>query len=211
MLLALVVSAAAIHFHLRGKLPPDSPRYWYFVYMAALVALALLVVPWPRLAVVVLSLATLETAFGLGTAYLYKLRLVDETVFARIEEAEYRFRWHPLLQGVPIPSGSGPEERDPYHNALGRRGRERTPQSLEGKATIALIGVQASVIIGGTLLIETIFGLPGIGALMLRALGAFDMQTIQALAVVYAITVQIVNLVISWALQRINPRLRSSS
>lgn len=77
--------------------------------------------------------------------------------------------------------------------------------------TIALIGVQASVIIGGTLLIETIFGLPGIGALMLRALGAFDMQTIQALAVVYAITVQIVNLVISWALQRINPRLRSSS
>jgi hypothetical protein len=41
---------------------------------------------------------------------------------------------------VPIPSGTGPEERDPYHNALGRRGRERTPQSLEGKATIALIG-----------------------------------------------------------------------
>jgi hypothetical protein len=140
VLLALVVSAAAIHFHLGGKLPPDSPRYWYFVYVAALVALALLLVPWPRLAVVVLSLAALETAFGLGTAYLYKLRLVDETVFARIEEAEYRFRWHPLLQGVPIPSGTGPEERDPYHNALGRRGRERTRQSLEGKATIALIG-----------------------------------------------------------------------
>lgn len=76
--------------------------------------------------------------------------------------------------------------------------------------TISLIGVQASVIIGGTLLIETIFGLPGIGALMLRALGAFDLQTIQALAVVYAITVQVVNLVTSWALQRINPRLRSA-
>lgn len=74
--------------------------------------------------------------------------------------------------------------------------------------TVSLVGVQASVIIGGTLLIETIFGLPGIGALMLRALGAFDMQTIQALAVVYAITVQGVNLMTSWTLQRINPRLR---
>ena len=112
-----------------GKLPPDSPRYWYFVYMAALVVLALLLVPWPRLAAVVLSLAILEAAFGLGTAYLYKVGLLGQTVFPREEEAEYRFRWHPLLQGVPIPSGANAD--DMHHNALGQRGRERTPQSLE--------------------------------------------------------------------------------
>jgi lysophospholipase L1-like esterase len=136
--LAVVVVAAAIHFRVTGKLPTGSPRSWYFVYIAGLVALALLLVPWPRLAAVVLSLATLEAAFGLGTAYLYKVGLLDQTVFPREQETEHRFRWHPLLQGVPIPSGTNAD--DLHHNALGQRGRERTPQSLEGKTTIALFG-----------------------------------------------------------------------
>lgn len=136
--LAVVLGAAAIHFWAADKLPFDSPRYWYFLYMAALIALALALVPWPRLAAVVLSLATLETAFGLGTAYLYKVGLLDQTVFPRIEEAENRFRWHPTLQGVPIPSDGAADEM--YHNASGQRGRERTSQSLNGKKTIALFG-----------------------------------------------------------------------
>jgi lysophospholipase L1-like esterase len=134
--LVVVIVAAAIHFRVTGKLPTGSPRYWYVVYMAGLVALALLLVPWPRLAAVVLSLAILEAAFGLGTAYLYKVGLLDQTVFPLDGEAEHRFRWHPLLQGVPIPS----DANDIHHNALGQRGRERTTQSLEGKTTIALFG-----------------------------------------------------------------------
>ncbi len=77
--------------------------------------------------------------------------------------------------------------------------------------TISLIGVQASVVIGGTLLIESIFGLPGIGAMMLRALGAYDLQTIQALALTYAVTVQVVNMLTEFALHQLNPRLRSQA
>lgn len=143
--LAVVIAAAAIHFCVAGKLPSDSPRYWYFVYMAALVVLALLLVPWPRLAAVVLSLATLEVAFGLGSAYLYKVGLLDQTVFPRVEEADNRFRWHPMLQGVPIPSDAD----DIRHNALGQRGRERTPQSLDGKTTIALFGGSTTYDVAG--------------------------------------------------------------
>jgi lysophospholipase L1-like esterase len=135
--LAIVIAAAAIHFYVADKLPTHSPRYWYFIYMASLVVLALLLVPWPRLAAVVLSVATLEAAFGLGSAYLYKVGLLDQTVFPRVGEAEHRrFRWHPLLQGVPIPSDGD----DIHHNALGQRGREHTPQSLGGKTMIALFG-----------------------------------------------------------------------
>lgn len=136
--LAAVIGAAAVHFWSTDKLPVDSPRYWYFIYMAALIVLALLLVPWPRLAAVVLSLAVLEAAFGLGTACLYKVGLLDQTVFPRIEGAENRFRWHPTLQGVPIPSVGADDET--YHNASGQRGRERTRQSLSGKKTIALFG-----------------------------------------------------------------------
>ena len=143
--LAVVIAAAAIHFCVAGKLPTGSPRYWYFIYMAALVVLAMLLVPWPRLAAVVLSLATLEAAFGLGTAYLYKVGLLDQTVFPREEDSEVRFRWHPLLQGVPIPSDGD----DIHHNALGQRGRERTPQSLDGKTMIALFGGSTTYEVGG--------------------------------------------------------------
>jgi len=143
--LAVVIAAAAIHFHVAGKLPTDSPRYWYFIYMAALMVLALLLVPWPRLAAVVLSLATLEAVFGLGTAYLYKVGLLEQTVFPIVEKAEHRFRWHPLLQGVPIPSYAD----DVHHNALGQRGRERTPQSLDGKTTIALFGGSTTYDVAG--------------------------------------------------------------
>lgn len=144
LVLAIVLGAAAIHFWAADRLPFDSPRYWYFVYMAALTVLALLLVPWPRFATVVLSLATLEMAFGLGTAYLYKVRLLDHTVFPGVDEAAHRFRWHPLLQGVPIPSDGD----DVHHNALGQRGRERTPQSLDGKATIALFGGSTTYDVG---------------------------------------------------------------
>lgn len=134
LLMGAVIGAAVLHFSLAGKLTLGTPRYRYFIYMAVLLTLALLLVPWPRIAVVVLSLATLEAALGLGTAYLYKVRLLDQTVFPGEEEGAHRFRWHPLLQGVPIPSNGDD------HNALGQRGPERTPQSLKDKTTIALFG-----------------------------------------------------------------------
>ncbi|WP_158969429.1 ABC transporter permease [Paraglaciecola sp. L3A3] len=74
--------------------------------------------------------------------------------------------------------------------------------------TISLIGVQISVIIGGTLVIETIFGLPGIGNLMLKAMGSFDLLVIQALTVVYALAIQLVTACTDLILLSLNPRLR---
>lgn len=74
--------------------------------------------------------------------------------------------------------------------------------------TISLIGVQISVIIGGTLVIETIFGLPGIGNLMLKAMGSFDMWVIQALTLIYAIGIQFVTICTDLLLLKFNPRLR---
>ncbi|MAK90985.1 MAG: ABC transporter permease [Oceanospirillaceae bacterium] len=74
--------------------------------------------------------------------------------------------------------------------------------------TVSLVGVQASVIIGGTLLIESIFGLPGIGSLMIKAMRSFDMQVIQAIALTYAVTVQLINMLTDIVLYQLNPRLR---
>ncbi len=71
-----------------------------------------------------------------------------------------------------------------------------------------VLGMQVSLLIGGTLLIEKVFGMPGIGSLMITAISAHDLPMIQALAMIYAICVQIVN-GLTDALEVIfNPRLR---
>lgn len=75
--------------------------------------------------------------------------------------------------------------------------------------TISLIGVQTSVILGGTLVIETIFGLPGIGNLMLKAMSSFDLLVIQALTLMYAIGIQLITASTDLMQRKLNPRLRS--
>jgi peptide/nickel transport system permease protein len=68
--------------------------------------------------------------------------------------------------------------------------------------------MQVSLLIGGTLLIEKVFGMPGIGSLMVNAIGARDLPMIQALALVYAVVVQGVNALTDAFEVLFNPRLR---
>lgn len=74
--------------------------------------------------------------------------------------------------------------------------------------TINILAMQVSLLIGGTLLIEKVFGMPGIGSLMISAIGARDLPLIQAVALVYAVVVQAVNGLTDAAELLLNPRLR---
>ena len=74
--------------------------------------------------------------------------------------------------------------------------------------TITLIGVQAAHTFGGTLLIEAIFGLPGIGNLMISAIRAQDLPLIQGLLLVYCGLVLILNRAVDLTYRWLNPRLR---
>ncbi|WP_347557145.1 ABC transporter permease [Robbsia sp. KACC 23696] len=77
--------------------------------------------------------------------------------------------------------------------------------------TLNVFGIQVSLMIGGTLLVEKVFGMPGIGNVMISAIGAHDLPTIQALALLYALVVQIVNALVDALELMWNPRLRSAS
>lgn len=74
--------------------------------------------------------------------------------------------------------------------------------------TLSMIGMQAGAIIGGTLLLETIFSLPGIGSLMVAAIASHDLPVIQALALTYAAAVLAMNMLTDALLVLANPRLR---
>jgi peptide/nickel transport system permease protein len=62
---------------------------------------------------------------------------------------------------------------------------------------------------GGTLLIEAIYGLPGIGNLMIGAVRTHDLPLIQGLAVTYCAAVLALNGLVDVAYRWLDPRLRA--
>lgn len=76
--------------------------------------------------------------------------------------------------------------------------------------TVSLIGVQAGFMFGGTLLIEVIFGYPGLGNLMVDAVRNQDLPVIQTVAIVYCVLVLALDAAVEVLYLAINPRLRSA-
>lgn len=77
--------------------------------------------------------------------------------------------------------------------------------------TATLVGVQFGFLIGGTVLIETIFGWPGIGQLTLQAFQVRDFPLIQGIVLVYAVVVILSNLAVDLLAAVLNPRVRLGS
>jgi ABC-type dipeptide/oligopeptide/nickel transport system permease component len=77
--------------------------------------------------------------------------------------------------------------------------------------TTTLVGVQFGFVIGGTVLIETIFAWPGIGQLTLQAFQYRDFPLIQGIVIVYALTVILANLAVDALYAVLDPRVGLSS
>jgi ABC-type dipeptide/oligopeptide/nickel transport system permease component len=75
--------------------------------------------------------------------------------------------------------------------------------------TLSLIGVQAGFMFGGTLLVEAIFGWPGLGNLMVTATRGGDIPMIQGAALIYCLGVLVINLFVDLFSLGLNPRLRA--
>ena len=73
---------------------------------------------------------------------------------------------------------------------------------------VTVIGVQISIVISGSVVMESIFVLPGMGLRLIRALGARDIPVILAINLFVAIAVVLANLIIDLAYSTIDPRIR---
>jgi peptide/nickel transport system permease protein len=71
---------------------------------------------------------------------------------------------------------------------------------------VTVIGLQVRYLLGGTVVIERIFGIPGIGALMVDAAFARDYPVVQACALTFLICVLIVNFLVDLLCAALNPR-----
>jgi len=71
---------------------------------------------------------------------------------------------------------------------------------------VTVIGLQIRYLLGGTVVVERIFGVPGIGALMVDAAFARDYAVVQACALTFLICVLIVNFIVDAICAALNPR-----
>jgi len=71
-----------------------------------------------------------------------------------------------------------------------------------------LSGMQLSSIIGGTVLIETVFNIPGMGRLAVDAVRSLDYTVIQAVVLLIAIMVTSINFLVDISYGWLDPRIR---
>jgi peptide/nickel transport system permease protein len=75
-------------------------------------------------------------------------------------------------------------------------------------SSVTVLGVNIAYLIGSTLVIETVFSLPGIGILMVEAIFDSDFPVVQGVTMVFAVLVVIVNLLTDIAHASLDPRVR---
>jgi peptide/nickel transport system permease protein len=77
--------------------------------------------------------------------------------------------------------------------------------------TVSIIGVNLGYLVGGSLVIERVFAVPGLGSLMINAIFSRDFPTIQAVALVVALFVIAVGILTDVVYTAIDPRVDLSS
>ncbi|MEV4221523.1 ABC transporter permease [Nonomuraea sp. ATR24] len=76
---------------------------------------------------------------------------------------------------------------------------------------LTVLGLRIGYLIGGTVVIETIYGLPGMGQLMINAVRDGDPAVVQGVVLTIAVGFMVVNLVVDVLYLLVNPRLRSAA
>ena len=71
-----------------------------------------------------------------------------------------------------------------------------------------VIGLNIGFLLGGTVIVETIFGWPGVGSLAVTAINQRDYPVVQATVMLFAFTFVIVNLIVDVLYGVIDPRIR---
>jgi peptide/nickel transport system permease protein len=73
---------------------------------------------------------------------------------------------------------------------------------------ITLIGIQLAFLLGGTVVIESLFVLPGLGTLLVEGVLTKDFPLIQGIVLLFAVVIVVINLVVDLSYGLFDPRVR---
>jgi peptide/nickel transport system permease protein len=75
---------------------------------------------------------------------------------------------------------------------------------------VTVLGLQLSVLLGGTVVIENLFSIPGLGGYLLAAIYNNDIAVIQGVTITFVLIFVVVNLLVDISYGYFNPRVRVS-
>jgi len=186
-------------------------------YISRSFAISLLAVPGFWVAIVVISMASVHFTWAVPPRSY--ISLADDPI------GNLRMMWFPaMLLGAGL-SGSvmrftrsamlEVQRQDYIRTAWAKGLRERsviTRHALRNALipVVTVIGLQIPVVIGGTVLIETVYSIPGMGRYYVASVSSLDYPVIQAINVLVAVVVVLVNLLVDLLYSVIDPRIRYS-
>jgi ABC-type dipeptide/oligopeptide/nickel transport system permease component len=77
--------------------------------------------------------------------------------------------------------------------------------------TITVAGLEAAALIGGNVVIETVFSWPGLGTLIVKGIFARDYPVVQTGVIVYALVFTLISLIVDLSYSVVDPRIRWQS
>ncbi len=170
------------------------PEFWLAMLAVNLFALQLFWLPptgymppsagfWPHFKTVVLPVVTLS----LGPIAII-VRFTRSAMKEALSAAYVRTAWSLGL---------------PAHQVYLRFALKNALSSI-----ITVVGIVASVLIGGAVLIESVFAIPGVGALLVESVLSKDFPVVQGVTVILMFAVIIINLAVDILVAAIDPRTR---
>jgi len=73
---------------------------------------------------------------------------------------------------------------------------------------VTVIGIYINILLGGTVLVETVFNRPGLGKLIVGAILQRDYVVLQSVLMIFSLFVVLVNLMMDIAYRIIDPRIQ---
>jgi peptide/nickel transport system permease protein len=176
--------------------------------------------------VVLLATPTVFVALLLVLLIAVRAHLAPAGGWANAWPANFRFLWLPscVLASFLTPvvtrvvrSSAREAAAEAYVEAAITRGlsprrvalRHILPNSL--LPVITVVGYSLSAVIGGAVIVESVFDLPGMGSTLVEAVGSRDFPVIQGVALVTAVMVVLINMVTDVVYGLVDPRIRSRS
>ena len=74
---------------------------------------------------------------------------------------------------------------------------------------VTVIGINFAIMMGGAIVTESVFALPGVGTLLITSVRMKDIPVVMAVVMFVAVVIGIINLIVDLAYAYIDPRIKT--
>ena len=151
--------------------------------------------------------------FGWIPIYTEKPETWQELVFLSIPAAAVGFRSSALIMRLTRSSMLEVMRQDYIRTARAKGASEQTvnyDHALRNAVlpVVTIIGIEAAFLIGGLIVTETVFNIPGVARFLVEAIQWRDYPIVQNLVMFIALIVVVVNFLVDMAYAALDPRIK---